>query len=629
MESPPPALDDCLKLLRGSRDEQKLAGLLLAAKLCPGSSTASVRAVYDAVGTRFLTRLLMTGMGKVSAGVSGGEDREAYLKLGVTVLAAFCRVPEIASSEEMVSKIGLVVEIIANSSDPSLIQECYELLLLVALASEKGIAGFYELGVLEMLAPNISTLQDGSQALELAMRVLQTVLKKLPVPLTNNTYLSGVSCMVASVARQFAVLHNALKFDALHLLTSLLSSANIPLYDALRSVSGESWAAYIRVGIAEVLQNRVVSREKLQALLLVECVMSIRGEEWLLEQNNLNDVQESLPVDKYLLLVLESSRVEVAILLNEIAYLKYEASKSSTSPEAILLKQHDLSVTFSLIEKIIKLIAKDSAEGNHISESILMKVVAGLNETIHLVLDFLQDSKDHGQKRGNDLLAAVRVIGSYLAETPYACKGRSPDLLEYMLSIEGEDESSPFYSVCFLLPMLCQITMESDGCKALVSFGGHRAIAECLVKLIRQNDPKVENSGAIFLACDTILNILLNGKELRAHQDGSHFVNLLQALAFWVGSSNDPSNVMMASSICALVFDFTSEDSLLKHDNLDYSSLESLSHIIARSLNQRTGDSEEHSDLHEIIAAGYDRWVDRFPTVQNAVESSEIQSHFR
>jgi hypothetical protein len=48
-------------------------------------------------------------MGKGS--VSGGDNRDMYLQLSVTVLAAFCRVPDIAASKEMVSKIPLILEI--------------------------------------------------------------------------------------------------------------------------------------------------------------------------------------------------------------------------------------------------------------------------------------------------------------------------------------------------------------------------------------------------------------------------------------------------------------------------------------------------------------------------------------
>lgn len=64
---------------------------------------------------------------------------------------------------------------------------------------------------------------------------------------------------------------------------------------------------------------------------------------------------------RFLLLVLEQSRVEVAVLLNELAYLKYEASKSSSSTaQTILSKQRHVAIAFSLMEKIIKLISNAS-----------------------------------------------------------------------------------------------------------------------------------------------------------------------------------------------------------------------------------------------------------------------------
>ncbi|KAJ0950116.1 putative neurochondrin [Helianthus annuus] len=49
---------------------------------------------------------------------------------------------------------------------------------------------------------------------------------------------------------------------------------------------------------------------------------------------------------------------------------------------------------------------------------------------------------DHGQHKGNDLLASVRIVGSYLAETPTACNDKVMELLGYMVSVQGEDEQS-------------------------------------------------------------------------------------------------------------------------------------------------------------------------------------------
>lgn len=620
-----PSLEDCLKLLKGERDEQRLAGLLLVTKFCEGNDLASLKRVYDAIGAQFLVRLLRTGLGKGITSSSGNDNREAYLQLSVTVLAVFCRVPEIASSDEMVSKIPYILEIMSSESASHVREECYEFLYLVSAACDEGIKTFFSTGGLKVLAFQMSTLSDGSHATELAIKLLRLLLSKLSRDSIDNNCQLELSMVVGTVARTFSALHNAVKFEALHLLSGIFSSDySALLHGPLRVIPDKSWSNYMRIGIVAILQNRVAPADKLHALILAESMVSIMGEEWLIGQVKLSNVEDPIPADRCLLLVLESSRVEVAVLLNELAYLKYESSGSSSTAETILLKQREVAIAFSLVEKIIKLISRvNENEENLIDETVFLKVIKALNETMIVVLEYLQDAKEHGHKKGNDLLASVRVVGSYLAETPIACKEKVRELLNYILTVEGEDESRPFYSACFLLPMLCQITMTVEGCKVLVGSGGYKAVVECLIELIGPGRQNVEDNGCIFLACDTIMNLLLKREQVQFSADISTFVDLLKAFAYWGGNTNDPSITMMAASICALIFDFTSEDALMNHLNFEPSSLGNLSQLIAKSLaawGQGISDAAEvESDLLEIITAGYFRWADRYPQVRKAV----------
>ncbi|KAJ4823705.1 hypothetical protein Tsubulata_051574, partial [Turnera subulata] len=572
-----PSLDDCLKLLRGERDEQRLAGLLLVTKFCKGDDLASLRLVYDAVGSHFLQRLLRTGMGKPPASGSGVDNRDAYLQLSITVMAAFCRVPEIASSEDMISKVPLILEIMPQLGVPVL-EECYEFLCLVTTSSDHGAEAFSESGGLKVLASQMSSFADGSRLMELAMKILGSTLSKTSQEVANDSYLSDLSIIVVSIARQFAVLQNALKFEALHLLSEIFSSKySGPLSEALRVLVTTSWLDHVRAGVVAILQNRVAPAEKLHALILAEYMVSIRGEEWLIGQANLPEC---------LLLVFESSRVEVAVLLNDLAYLQYEASRdTSTTAEAIFLKQRNVAIAFSLLERIIKLISTIGGEPDKsISESALIKIINGLNETIDVVLEYLKDAKEHGKNKGDDLLASVRVTGSYLAEAPDACKEKVKEVLGFMLTVQGEDEPSPFQSICFLLPMLCQITMKIEGCKALVTSGGYKAVVDCLVKLIGPSGNMLEESSRIFLACDTIMNLLLKKEQIRFVMEESTYVDLLKALLYWAVDSGDITVIMMASSLSALILDYTSEEALLNHPNFDSVSLGSLYRLIAKSL---------------------------------------------
>ncbi|PNX76035.1 neurochondrin, partial [Trifolium pratense] len=279
-------------------------------------------------------------------------------------------------------------------------------------------------------------------------------------------------------------------------------------------------------------------------------------------------------------------------------------------------------VAYSLVEKIIKLISNVGENGvNLFDEGTLTKLILQLNETIAVVLEYLEDAKEHGQRKGDDLLASVRIIGSYLAEAPLACNEKVRDLLGYMLSIEGADEQMPFQSVCFLLPMLCQITMKVEGCKALASCeGGLKAVLDCLRKLIGSKLCMVEDDSCVFLACDTIMNLLLNKDKLQLMLDESTYVDLLKALASWSENTDDMSSMMMASSICSLIFDYTSEEALLNHPDFNHGTLSSLYQLIARCMASSEQGMDTDMDLSEIIYAGFYRWAHRYPRIREAIK---------
>ncbi|KAI3737947.1 hypothetical protein L2E82_27964 [Cichorium intybus] len=621
MEQQGPSLEDCLKLLKGERDEQRLAGLLLATKFCKNDDVDSILRVYNAVGTTFLDRLLRTGMGKGSKNQSSQDNQDAYLQLSVTIIAAFCRVPNIASSNDMVKKIPLILELLSKELGPPLVEECLEFLYLVSAAHTDGSRIFYESRGMTVLASHMPNLPDGSHTMELAMKLLQLTTSKLPLDTITKEYSSELSSIVTVLSKQFALLHNALKFEALHLLSMILSSVySAPVHETLRAMNNMTWSTYLRVGVVAILQNRVAPDQRLEALILAESVMCIVGERWLIGQTN---SQDSVPADRCTLLVLESSRVEIAVLLNDLAYMKYEKSKDSLDAEILLLKQRNLGIAFSLVEKTIKLISSVAEdEGNIISDTMFTKIITGLNETVGLILEYLRDAKDHGQHKGDDLLASVRIVGSYLAETPGACNEKVKELLGYMVSVEGEDEHSYFASVCFLLPMLCQITMEIDGCRVVASSGAYKAVVECLIRLLSEDGGTVEENGPIFLACDTILNILLKRKETRVDLDDSYFIRLLGALSSWAEDAVDCSSTMMAASICALILDSTSEAVLESHPLFNPSNLTSLCHLIRKSMTTYGKDSEPEADLLQIVVSGYSRWADRYPHVKAAVEGS-------
>lgn len=71
-------------------------------------------------------------MGKGGGGANiDNADRHAYLQLSVTILASFARLPELAATDEMLSKIPLVLELMPNQY----VIYCYFLIFLFHLVS--------------------------------------------------------------------------------------------------------------------------------------------------------------------------------------------------------------------------------------------------------------------------------------------------------------------------------------------------------------------------------------------------------------------------------------------------------------------------------------------------------------
>ncbi|CAN1235639.1 hypothetical protein LINPERPRIM_LOCUS4566 [Linum perenne] len=317
----------------------------------------------------------------------------------------------------MVSKIPMILKIMAESSAP-ILEECCEILYLVSTNSDEGVSAFYESDGLKVVASTMHTVPHvaGSNTMELLIKMLQHILGKLPQDFMTSNRLSHLATAVESLARQFALLHSSLKFEALHLLSQIFSSKNLePLCGTLRVMGDNNWLDYIHIGVVDILQNRVAPADKVHALILAESMLSISGEEWLVRQPQLVDRQAPLPVDRCVLLVLESARVEVAVLLNELAYLKYEASKRKV-----------------------------------IDESTIINMINGLNETVKVVLEYLQDAKEHGEKKGNDLLASVRLLGR-MEES--ACI----DLLN-ALSYWAEEPNDP--SVLLMAASICVLILD-------------------------------------------------------------------------------------------------------------------------------------------------------------------------
>lgn len=628
-------LEECLKLLRGERDEQRLAGLLLATKFCRGDDKDSILKVFHALGMRFLDRLLRTGTGQSTGTIPNKDQQEAYLQLALTIFAAFCRVPDLASLDDIISKVPIILETLTDKPGQRITVECFECLLGIATASEKGFFALRETRAIHIIAKHIYLLPADSPSIEMAVKLMQFLLAKIPMEIEITEYADDLASAVVAISRQFAIQQTSLKFDALLLISTLVASEySDPIRNALQSSSRDPvWPTYVRIGIGTILQNRVVASKKHLALFLARSMMEMFGEDWLIGPMNLPGDENTVPLDRCFLLVLETSRVEIAVLLNELAHFKFDSSNGVCSNlEDTTIRQRDVANIYTLMENTIKLLSNAcDKQDKCISESSMVKAMTALNESVGFIFDFLLDAKAHDLMKGDDLLASIRIIGRYLAESPSAYQKQFQELLPYIFSVTGESEQRPFLSVQFSLPVLCQTTMDRKGCDALVSCGGHKQVLEYFSRLVE--DISQEAVGTILLTCDIIMNILLKRDEMRVKVRVVDFLPVLPVLAAWAAKGNDSMAIAMSSTISTLVLDLSSEDLLSQIPEFQTECLSKASALIIQCLElcQQTEKSEapaDEQDLYDLTVAGCARLMARYPSIRRAIRTSRWFQHF-
>ncbi|CAI9091886.1 OLC1v1026990C1 [Oldenlandia corymbosa var. corymbosa] len=653
--------EGCLKLLREEPEFRRLAVLLLVAKVCQDKDDYyCIIKVYLTLGLQFFLRLLRTGR-------KAGRGDGACLELSVTELAAFCKVPKIAASSRLLHVIPLLMQILytGGSVSPSgTIEDCYyELLYLVANAQEDGVRVLYESGGIGILASQMPDLLlvGSNNVVQYAVELVQLMLTKFPANETFIKHPSELAMLVVEASRIFGLLRTddvKFKVSTLRFISLILcSQRSAPVKEALRSLQKVSrstvWLTNILSGVVAILNSAVTPDDKLQALFLAESTISVVGIQWLIGQV---DVTKGPFLSDWCIL-LENCRVEIVCLLNDFAYLRFEASKSTCASsvvmEAMTSMCKDLSMLLYLVRAVMELISNKSGDGGahedlHDPDAaptssdycILTKITSALEETILFVLNYLGDAKEHGQNRGDDLLASVELIAKYLelASDGYLLEilDEASVPLNYMLSVLGNDEVCPVMSTGALLPLINVIVMGNHAIRDVfvVTSGALEGLVKSLLSFIVPTSMVEDVSLMFCYNCCCILLIFLEycPKLRSAEVDVSLFI-LLGPVSRWAVKTNNMAIILMASSLCALILASQFEKDVLCYLELNPDLLNPLSQVISRSVAvyARASDVPEEDD-HPYLAKGCyqlafshfkycgSSWVERLPSLKEAIE---------
>ncbi|KAL3700351.1 hypothetical protein R1sor_018373 [Riccia sorocarpa] len=615
------SLDECLRLLRGGTDEQRFVGLLMVTKFVKGDDVDTVRKVFDAIGFQSIDRLIKSSR----PGQEGTTPQQrSFLQLALGILAAFCRVPELASLSETISKIPLLVQTLANRDHEPATHDCLESLLLIATSSETGLKAIPMPQALPLVVHRLRSEPAAAPWAPTAVKLLHCLLTRIASENTIEEYAPSLTLVVLPVARQLSTRQDLSKFEALSVLYSLLvSNISMPIRAAMGAAAAEAeWLDDVRTGLGQILHSRIdisaAAEQKYIVLELLQAVVEIQGQTWLLGHVVFPPhpgQEQQPPHNRFFVLVVETLRVETAVLLNEVARMTFEVGQVAGTSKGNSVKERRLMSCFSLLEHIIT-IAAEQAENEeqrekgdlpgllHDEYMISQKTLVALNEIIELVLEFLEDAEDHHQSEGETILACVRLASRFLAEVPVAHAERSRKLLSFMLSVTARDTERPFAAVQFMTPYLTQTTLTVEGCTALLSCNGHKKIVEYMAWTVQHYEP-----GCLVDICDILLNILIKKDEI-AGLNAGEFSPVLPSFMAAVDIRLTDMESDMSAAICVSVMALTKEETLKQHREVGSGVFNKILRHICSTVERivkgggYSDEEDKEADLWDLVLSG-------------------------
>lgn len=621
-------LESCLKFLKGRSDEQRMVGLLLATKYVQGDDKDSILQVFNAMGVQFINRLLKSGVQVTTQRTK--EQEEPYIQLAMSVLSAFCRLPELASSDEIIDKIPTLLDILRRKLVDPIMADCLECLLGIGSASNKGLFYLQESGALPLLMEYLSSSIRDSAPLHSSVKITQLILSGNVPERDIVESAARIMFTIPVLAERLSSEQGLFKLDILLLLRTLCSPKILVQISLEKGGSCEpNWLKFMRSGITQILQGQVVVEQKYLALELSESIVDFFGSNWLLGPMVLPGESKAMPLDRFFFLLVETLRVETVVLLNEVARSRFDRDTTITcKSEKSMKRRHILATCYALLESIINITIEEE-DDKRLTDVVLKETVSALNEVISTVFEFLQEAKRQSITKGDDILASARLIGRYLADALSFQRNFSRQflsMLEYLFTITSEHEESPFLVIQFLLPAISQITMEKEGCKALVSWGGHKEVASFMLKTIQTTEGPL---GLIVKAGDIILNMLQKESRLVEYFAPSDFLPLLLVLPSWSERANQTIGISLAACICVMILDLTSEQGMLQW--LSAEVLANVYGLIIKALCylqrlEKSPEPAEEKDLWDLTLSACIGLIDRYPSLKHSIKSSVLTS---
>eukprot|EP00850_Spirogloea_muscicola_P009353 SM000052S17745 [mRNA] locus=s52:384860:389836:- [translate_table: standard] len=553
----------------------------------------------------------------------------------------------------MVERIPVFLEVLRSEQGDLQKKEALDYLLALGVSSREGLQALLSANTLAVAAGVIST--DNASAAPWFTPLLHLLVLVLSEGYSEGVGSDNVESLATTVTvlgSEFGARQDELKFGTLTCLLVLLKSADSSaIKSKLRSTDDKNWLRSVRTGIGQILHSRVAPEHRQAALRLANEVVDISDEGWLLGPMTKPKERTTYLPERFFLLIVETLTVEIPILLQELVH-GMQTSGQTVHQDKLLQLQLKVSDYFLLLEHIIEATATAAAASDPpqeqmeekqgvVSQIALRKAVASLGDIIAVVLEFLEKAKASlcGQQekkwsKDDSVLAAVRLVGHFLAEVPEAHQKRVLRLFGFMLTVKATDEDTPLLAVRFLLPALLHITSDGEGCKALVKKHGHKRVVALATTLARVAPGGGLVGGAgdeepLMAASNIVLNLLGTREDFPEPVEASDYIPLLPAMVAWrdatAAGQCTPVEVGLPACVVASVLELTEEEAILRSPYMaEPGKLASVAHLIVHFIMaiSETGSMDKDRDLWDITVTSCTECMHLFPTLREAIVTS-------
>ncbi|CAH0477777.1 unnamed protein product [Peronospora belbahrii] len=440
----------CLKMLSGTTDEHKIAGLLMITKLgdLPAEQYLQVRReVLTTVGVSFFMRLLH------KKGPDDVETLSSFQSLGLNLIASFCVDPIVATKFAQEKLVRFLLEQLVLQSTPyESFMDCICILSGFS-QTEKGQQVMIHGSVLGRFFSTMKKLSRSRSNRDLAAECKSAEQEEQLDALLGNLW--GIVGEMASkpelwtrihsydfefICSNFSRVRGNIAVQVLSILNSYMRL--IEIGGAPAELLSSQCLSDIRTGVLRFLRAKWPHQERDECLRLIFQLMQHSGTAWMLPGTTLRSQAppEEVSDGKFILFLLKLVSIEIKIMLDEVevSLVQIDESKVESIEETMRRTKEIkrvlalLPICYGIVEMVISGLVSNYDSELVLPYDILLEMKGTFNQIFVVVLELLTLVRDYVQtQRYRELreshaesvyhldaviCASIRIVSAWIAE---------------------------------------------------------------------------------------------------------------------------------------------------------------------------------------------------------------------